>query len=93
MYLVETAFECRVTASKVSSNAFWARRNQASPTETWGGVRDRARAVLAFDPENVNAIVFESAALMALDPPVIGKSAEKGPASVPSQPQPMFLND
>ena len=58
-----------------------------------GGVRDRARAVLAFDPENVNAIIFESAALMAFDPPVIGKSAEKGPASVPSQPQPMFFND
>jgi len=40
----------------------------AIPDLNWGIVRDRARAALAFDPENIDALAFEAAAERALGP-------------------------
>jgi serine/threonine protein kinase/tetratricopeptide (TPR) repeat protein len=54
---------------------------------------NRARAALAFDPENIDALAFEAAAERALGPSVIGNSLEASAPSASSQPLPVFFKE
>ena len=59
----------------------------------WGEVRDRAQAVLAFDPENSDALAFQDAAARALDLALGDTSPNSDPSEELLAPLPVFFKD
>ena len=60
----------------------------------WEVVRDKAHAVLAFDPDNGDALAFQAAAERAHGQTVVGDSPNAAPAKSPSaSPLPVFFKD
>ena len=59
----------------------------------WEVVRDRAQAVLAFDPDNTDALEYQAAAERALGATFIESSPGEALQGGPSTPSPVFFKD
>ena len=57
----------------------------------WDVVRDRSIGVLAFDPDNSDALAFKAAAERALT--LVGRSTDEGPSTGASPSLPVFFKD
>ena len=59
----------------------------------WTVAGERAMAVLAFDPDNSDALAFQAAAGRALGATVLGTPLDEDPVGRPSPPLPVFFKD